>query len=128
MIVQDTPYPRLALTAHIQFMAVGAMVLLAGILLHQTSLIEIGAVQSRIVYWGLTGCWVVIGFECVNVFWGTKAILPLAVSLAGAEGAATWQEQIMTAAQILPSTEVIIAIGVLMYGVFAQKKDAKTKE
>jgi hypothetical protein len=77
MIVQDTPYPRLALTAHIQFMAEGAMVLLAGILLHQTSLIEIGAIQSRIVYWGLTGCWVVIAFECVNAFWGTKGILPL---------------------------------------------------
>jgi hypothetical protein len=48
--------------------------------------------------------------------------------LAGAEGAVAWQEHIMTAAHILPSIGVIIAFGVLLYGVFAQKKDAKTKQ
>src|SRR5277367_4082255 len=68
-IVQMTPYPRLALTAHIQFMVEGAMILLAGILLNQTSLIEISAVQSRIVYWGLGGAWVVLIADCANAFW-----------------------------------------------------------
>jgi hypothetical protein len=49
-IVQKTSYPRLGLVAHTQFMAEGAMVLLAGITLHQASLIKIGTVQSQILY------------------------------------------------------------------------------
>jgi (hydroxyamino)benzene mutase len=77
MIVQATPYPRLALTAHIQFMIEGVMILLVGILLSQTSLIEIGAIQSRIVYWGFAGVWVVMAAECANAFWGAKEILPI---------------------------------------------------
>jgi hypothetical protein len=64
----------------------------------------------------------------IRVVQYANAAIPKAASLAGAEGAAAWQEQIMTAAHILPSTGVIIAFGVLVYGVFAQKKDTKTKQ
>jgi hypothetical protein len=77
MVVGLTPYPRLALTAHIQFMAEGAMVLLIGLVLLQTSIISISARQCRIVYWGLAGVWVVTVAECVNSFWGTKEFLPI---------------------------------------------------
>jgi hypothetical protein len=77
MIVGLTPYPRLALTAHIQLMAEDAMVLLVGLVLLQTSIINIGVTQCRIVYWGLAGVWVTMIAECTNAFWGTKEILPI---------------------------------------------------
>ena len=75
--VQATPFPRLALTAHIQLMVEGAMVLLVGITLLQTSVIQLGALQSQIVYWGLGGIWVTMAAECANSFWGTHEILPI---------------------------------------------------
>ncbi len=77
LVVQATPFPRLALTAHIQLMAEGAMVLLAGILLLQTSVIRLSDLQSKIVYWGLGSIWVTMAAECTNAFWGTNQILPI---------------------------------------------------
>jgi hypothetical protein len=77
LAVQATPYPRLALTAHIQLMAEGAMVLLAGLVLLQTSVVQIGMLQCQLVYWGFAGVWVSMVAECVNAFWGTNHILPI---------------------------------------------------
>jgi hypothetical protein len=79
--VQATPYPRLALTAHINLMAGGAMVLLAGIVLLHPSVIQLSTLQSRIVYWGLGGLWLPMAAQCANAFWGTNQMLPI-VSIA----------------------------------------------
>jgi hydroxylaminobenzene mutase len=75
--VQHTPFPRLGLTAHIQPMAEGAMVLLAGVTLTQTSIIRVGETGAMVVKWGLGGVWVSMVAEMVNAWWGTKEVLPI---------------------------------------------------
>ncbi|OZJ01396.1 hypothetical protein BZG36_05642 [Bifiguratus adelaidae] len=128
IVVPLTPYPRIGLAAHIQFMGSGAMVLLAGILLHQPSIIELGSVQSRIVYWGFATVWFVIASECANAFWGANQMMAMAAASAGAKGAAPWQEQVVNAAHIFPSIGLILAFGVLLKELFAQRKEMKLKE
>jgi (hydroxyamino)benzene mutase len=76
-LVKHTPFPRLGLTAHIQLMAEGAMVLLAGVTLTQTSIVRVGERGALVVKWGLGGVWVSMVAEMVNAWWGTKEVLPI---------------------------------------------------
>lgn len=39
-----------------------------------------------------------------------------------------WKEHIVTAGHIFPAIGITVAFGVLMYGLFVQKKEAKVKE
>jgi hypothetical protein len=80
IVVHLTRYPGLGLTAHIQFMAEGAMVLLVGILLCQSSIIDISALECQIVFWGFAGVWVVMAANCANAYWGAKNIMPIVSS------------------------------------------------
>ncbi|KAK9482019.1 hypothetical protein V1527DRAFT_477712 [Lipomyces starkeyi] len=127
MIVQLTPFPRLALTAHIQLMVEGAMVLGAGLLLRQPNLLKLSTLESRIVWWGMTSVWVVMLAECANAFWGTNQILPIAAAAAGATGAVLWQEQIMTITHIIPSVGLIGSFVVLVLAIFRSQDVKKTK-
>ncbi|KAK3342211.1 hypothetical protein B0T25DRAFT_594426 [Lasiosphaeria hispida] len=113
-VVPLTPYPRLALTAHIQFAVEGTMVLAAGALLNskpfQTPRGEtsdkrvvdyLGPWQRRVVYWGLAGIWVTLGSEALNAWWGTQWVLKIAHDGAGLTGdgpAGVWAERIVAAA------------------------------
>ncbi|KAK9372334.1 uncharacterized protein V1513DRAFT_452609 [Lipomyces chichibuensis] len=127
LIVQRTPFPRLALTVHIQSMVEGAMILGAGLLLRQPNNLKLSAVESRMVWWGMASVWVVILAECTNAFWGTNQILPIAAAAAGAKGAVPWQEQIMTVAHVLPSVCLIGSFAVLVRAIF-RGQDMKKRQ
>ncbi|KAJ8098146.1 hypothetical protein POJ06DRAFT_145827 [Lipomyces tetrasporus] len=127
MIVQLTPFPRLALTAHIQLMVEGAMVLGAGLLLRQPNLLKLSTLESRIVWWGMASIWVVMLAECTNAFWGANQILPIAAAAAGAKGAVLWQEQVMTITHVLPSVGQIGSFVVLFLAIFRSQDMKKTK-
>ena len=77
-----TPYPPIAISAHVLFMTSAAMVLLTGFLLKQPLVIELGAIESRIVYWGFAGLWVILASECLNSFWGANQIMVMVSSVA----------------------------------------------
>lgn len=76
-IVPTTPYPRLGLTAHIQCMAEGSMILLAGILTDQTDHVTLSEAQAQVVLWGMATVWPVMLTEVANAWWGTKGLLPI---------------------------------------------------
>lgn len=123
--VPFTPYPRLGLTAHIQFAVEGTMVVAAGLLLNarpfnQGSITStgggeqqerphdskrvvdcLGPWQRRVVYWGVVGIWVTLLSEAANAWWGTQWVLKIAHEAAGLKGdgpAELWMERVVAVA------------------------------
>lgn len=111
-VVPFTPYPRLGLTAHIQFSVEGTMVLVAGLLLQSDPFAgarsasakpvpladRLGPWQRRIIYIGLSLIWVTLLSEAANAWWGTQWVLRQAHAAAGLKGdgpAARWMELVV---------------------------------
>jgi (hydroxyamino)benzene mutase len=74
LFVAQTPYPRLALIAHIEAMANGPMWLGVGILL-QTDFMSVSNTGLVILQASLVGNWVWLVTEALNGWWGTKNFL-----------------------------------------------------
>lgn len=104
-VVPYTPYPRLGLTAHIQFCAEGTMVLAAALLLQSDpfgggALLadRLGPRQRLAVYAGLSMVWVTLLSEALNAWWGTQWVLKMAHEAAGLRGdgpAQPWMEVVV---------------------------------
>ncbi|KAK4209107.1 hypothetical protein QBC37DRAFT_59160 [Rhypophila decipiens] len=124
-LVPMTPYPRLGLTAHIQFAVEGTMVCAAGLILGskpftstfpstpkaagsaspeaQTVADRLKPWQVKLVYCGCAGIWVTLMSEVANAWWGTRWVLPIAHHAAGLAvnstgPAAVWMERVVAAA------------------------------
>lgn len=115
--VSAAPYPRLMLTAHIQFVVNGMLSLLAGILL-KTSLSVVGRTGGFVVVAGHVLAWAVCLSEVAAAFWGAKRTLPIAAFQAGAPGADSWQESLVMACHIIPAVVLIVAWFLLVLGTF----------
>ncbi|KAK9312751.1 hypothetical protein V1522DRAFT_411608 [Lipomyces starkeyi] len=127
LVIPVTPFPKLALTAHIQSMAQGAMVLGAGVLLRQPNLLNLSAFELRIVWWGFGLAWAAIAAQCFNAFWGTNQMLQLAAAAAGATGAEPWKEQIMTQTLYVAGLGIIGSFAVLVRALFKDKEQNAKK-
>jgi hydroxylaminobenzene mutase len=110
-----TPYPRLALGAHIQFETNGILFLVLGILL-LTVPHRVGrkAVWVTVVSAWLT--WLMVLSEVANSWWGTNEMLPIAAKQAGATGAAPWQELIVKLCHIPAAVGLILSFVLLIIG------------
>jgi hypothetical protein len=118
--VPATPYPRLALGAHIQFVLNGMLfIALATVLLvipHQ-----VGPRSIRVMAVSAWLTWGMAVSEMANAWWGTKETLPIAASQAGASGGASWQELIVTVAHLAAGAAMVVAWGLLVFGVLRGK-------
>jgi (hydroxyamino)benzene mutase len=114
-----TPFPRLALVAHIQFMVNGLLLIaLATLLLklpHQVGPRSAGAmvVASWLV-------WPMVLSQAANAWWGTNQVLPLAAQQAGATGGAAWQELAMKGTHLVAGLALAVAWGLLVAGFVKQ--------
>jgi hydroxylaminobenzene mutase len=117
MVVTAAPFPRLALTAHIELTAHGVMFLVAGLVISHLPLAANG-MASRILVSAPWLTWLVMLSEMANGWWGTTKILPIAAAQAGASGAAEWQEGIVTAAHLIGAVVLIAYWGVILVGLF----------
>lgn len=112
------PYPRLALTAHIQFVVEGTMVVAAGLLLQSTPFStttstsgkvkevsharvedRLSKWQRNVILWGCIGIWATLLTEAANAWWGTEWVLTLAHEAAGLKGtqsAERWMEIVVS--------------------------------
>ncbi|KAK1255752.1 hypothetical protein MKX07_008011 [Trichoderma sp. CBMAI-0711] len=120
-LVPLVPYPRLGLTAHIQFGVQGCMVLVTGLVLQSDPLgsssspdkeaprerpqlaDSLSRWQEHAIYWGCTAIWATMIAEMGNAWWGTKWTLPIAHQAAGLLGrdvAARWMEMIVAATHL----------------------------
>ncbi|KAK0622498.1 hypothetical protein B0T14DRAFT_563948 [Immersiella caudata] len=113
-VVPLTPYPRLGLTAHIQFAVEGTMVVAAAALLNSKPFRTpagqasdkrvvdyLAPWQRNVVYYGMTGIWVTLLSEAANAWWGTQWVLPIAhgaAGLAGSGPAKVWMERVVSVA------------------------------
>ena len=115
-----TPYPRLALGAHIQFETNGLLFAVLGILLlklpHRVSN---GAVWVIVISAWLT--WLMALSEVANAWWGTNQMLPIAAKQAGAAGGAPWQELVVKLCHIPAALGLIVSVTLLIIGFVKQQ-------
>jgi hypothetical protein len=115
LVVPGTPYPRLALGAHIQFVSNGML-----FIVQATSLL---ALPNRV---GLKSIWVMVLAawltwtmalsELANAWWGTLQPLSIAAGQAGATGGESWQELVLNVTHIGAGLGLIIAWALLIIG------------
>ena len=110
-----TPYPRLALGAHLQFETNGLLFVVLGILLLKLPHRVGGkAVAVMVVSAWLT--WLMALSEVANAWWGSSQMLPIAAKQAGAAGAAPWQELVVKLCHIPAALGLILSWGLLIIG------------
>ena len=115
LAIPMTPYPRLALGAHIQFETNGMLILLLGILLLKVpNSVGIKSVWVIIVSAWLT--WLMALSEVANAWWGTNQMLPIAAQQAGAHGAAPWQELLVKLCHVPAALGLILSLVLILLG------------
>jgi hydroxylaminobenzene mutase len=117
LLVPHTPYPRLALGAHIQFLTNGLLlVVMAGLLLQFRP-----AVGPRSIWAMLLSAWLIWLMalsEAANSWWGSNQILAISAAQAGATGGKSWQELLLTLTHICAGLVLIVAWGLLTLGLY----------
>ena len=115
LVVPATPYPRLALGAHIQFVTNGMLfIVLATALLALPHSVGLKSVWVMVVAAWLT--WAMAISEVANSWWGTTQTLSIAASQAGATGGEPWQELVVKLTHIGAGFGLIIAWSLLVIG------------
>jgi len=117
LTVGAAPYPRLMLTAHIQFLVNGMVSVFAGLML-KTALSIVSGRSATLIIWGHISAWAVCFSEVAAAFWGANKTLPMAAAQAGASGAAPWQESLVLACHMVPAFLLIASWALLVRGVF----------
>ncbi len=118
IFVPHTPFPRLALVAHIQFATNGMLfILMALLLLVLPNSVTPRATRVMLLAVWLT--WPMFLSQVANAWWGTQAILPIAAQQAGATGGAGWQEMILTGTHVVGGVAALIAWVLLLRGFLA---------
>jgi hydroxylaminobenzene mutase len=124
MVVPATPFPRLALTAHIQLTANGIMFLVAGLVILRLPFAKSG-LSAIILVAGPWLTWPVMLTEMVNAWWGARNMLPIAAGQAGAVGAQPWQETSVTVAHLIGALVLIVYWCVILTGLVRMPIKAK---
>ena len=116
LAIPTTPYPRLALGAHIQFETNGMLFLLLGILL-LTVPHSVGIKSVWVVVISAWLTWLMALSEVANAWWGTNQLLPIAAKQAGAIGAAPWQELVVKLCHMSAALGLILSLILLTVGI-----------
>jgi hydroxylaminobenzene mutase len=109
-VVPHTPYPRLALGAHIQFVTNGILIVVMAVLLLKLP----HHVGTKSVSMMLTAAWLIWPMalsEAANAWWGT---LPIAAGQAGATGGAAWHEVVVKVTHVAAGLALVAAWGLLI--------------
>ena len=113
--VPATPYPRLALGAHIQFMVNGMLFTILAIALLALPH-AIGPKSVRVMVASAWLTWLMALSEVANSWWGTTQTLAIAASQAGATGAQPWQELVVSVTHVAAGLGLVVAWGLLLVG------------
>ncbi len=120
-----TPYPRLALGAHIQFVLNGMLlVVLAVVVLQVPHRAGPRSVCVMVVSAWLT--WLMALSEAANAWWGANQMLPIAARQAGAAGAAPWQEAVVKLCHLPAALGLILSMTLLVVGIVKHRADVKS--
>jgi hydroxylaminobenzene mutase len=114
-VVPHTPYPRLALGAHVQFVTNGLLFLVMGVLLLKLPH-SVGPKSTVVMLLATWLTWLMALSEAANAWWGTTQMLPIAAGEAKASGGAAWQELVVKLTHIAAGLSLVIAWGLLVAG------------
>lgn len=115
LAVPHTPFPRLAVGAHLQFEQSGLVFMLVGIvLLTLPHRVGSKSLVVLLITVGLT--WLMALSEVANAWWGTIQMLPIAAHEAGATGGTPWQEAVIKLTHISAGLGLIISFILLILG------------
>lgn len=127
LVIPATPFPRLALGAHIQFVTNGLLfMVLAAAMLALPHRVGIKSVWVMVVAVWLT--WGMALSEVANAWWGTTQMLPITASQAGATGGSSWQEVIVGLTHISAGIGLIVAWSLLLIGFVTHSSAAEAKK
>lgn len=115
LIVPHTPFPRLALGAHIQFELNGMLFVVMALLLLAVPN-NVGPRSATVMLLAAWLTWLMAFSEVANSWWGTTQVLPIAAQQAGASGGAMWQETIVKLTHIGAGLMLIVAWVLLIAG------------
>jgi hydroxylaminobenzene mutase len=115
LVVPHTPYPRLALGAHIQFEGSGVLFMVVALLLLKLPH-RVGTKSIWVLLLAVWLTWAMAFSEVANAWWGTIQMLPIAGHEAGALGGTAWQEAVVKIAHIAAGLGLIVAWGLLLIG------------
>ena len=122
LVIPHTPFPRLALSAHIQAVLNGMLFTLMAVLL-LTLPHKVSARSALIMLIAAWLTWLTVISEIANAWWGTAESLAIAAQQAGASGAAVWQEQFVKLTHI-PAIFGLIVAWILLIAGFVRKPDS----
>lgn len=115
LVVRHTPYPRLALGAHIQFETNGVLfIIMALLLLKVPHNVGLKSVYVMLACVWLT--WLMGLSEAANAWWGTTEMLPISAHQSGALGGTAWQELIVKLTHIAAALGLIAGWLLLIFG------------
>ncbi len=117
MVIPASPFPRLALGAHLQLTTHGVMFLVAGLVILHLPFAK-GGVSAKILIVGPWLTWPVMLTEMANGWWGARNMLPIAAGQAGTAGAEAWQESTVMVAHLIGAVVLIVYWGVIVAGLF----------
>lgn len=115
LAVPHTPFPRLALGAHIQFVLNGAFLMILAIAVLKLDH-AMGLWSARVFLLSAWLMWPMALSEAANAWWGTSKMLPIAAGQAGATGAAPWQEGLLQITHISAGLTAIVAVLLILIG------------
>ena len=122
LAVPGTPYPRLALGAHIQFVTNGMLFMVLAIaMLTLPHRVGLKSVWVMVVSVWLT--WAMALSEVVNAWWGTAQTLRITASQAVATGGEPWQELVVTVTHAAAGLGLISAWVLLVVGFLRHDPD-----
>lgn len=111
-----TPYPRLALGAHIQFVTNGMLLAVLAIVLLKVPH-RAGPKTVRVVWVSAWLTWFMALSEAANAWWGANQMLPIAAKQAGAAGAAGWQEAVVKLCHLPAALGLILSVTLIILGI-----------
>ena len=94
LVVPHTPFPRLALGAHIQLVLNGMLLIVLAVLLVAVPN-NVGPRSALVMLGAACLTWLMALSEMAKLRWGTTQVLPLAAQQAGATGGVMWQELVV---------------------------------
>lgn len=115
IVVPHTPYPRLALGAHIQLVTNGLLIIVLAVLL-LTLPHRVGRRSLWVMLMAVALTWAMGLSEVANAWWGTIQMLPIAAAQAGATGGTAWQELVVKLTHIGAGLGLIAAWSLLLIG------------
>ena len=122
-----TPYPRLALGAHIQFEMNGMLLALLAVLLLKVPH-GVGRKSVRVVVATAWLTWLMALSEVANAWWGANQMLPIAAKQAGAAGAAPWQELVVKLCHLPAALGMIVSLALLIAGFLKHREPEQQEE